>query len=82
MALTMREEPDDYKVKLLYLIGVKGREICETLCVGSTKEEVIAALDAFSDPKKNDTIERYNFFMQSQGQDECLFIYLLFYQVN
>lgn len=59
MALTMREKPDDYKVKLLYyLIGEKGREICETLCVGSTKdnlsvEEVIAGLDAFCDPKKN-----------------------------
>lgn len=82
MALTMREKPDDYKVKLLYyLIGEKGREICETLCVGSTKdnlsvEEVIAALDAFCDPKKNETIERYHFFTRSQGQDESLDKYL------
>lgn len=78
----MGGKSDDYKVKLLYyLIGEKGREICETLGVGSSAnylfvDEVITTLDGFCDPKKNETIERYNFFTRSQSQDESLDKYL------
>lgn len=83
MDLTMSDKDDGYKVKLLYyMIGEKGREICATLGVGSNAEnmfvnEVLAALDAFCDPKKNETIERYNFFTKSQGQEESLYKYLM-----
>lgn len=49
MDLTMENKEETFKVKLLYyLIGEKGREICETLGVGSAREnlfveEVLAA---------------------------------------
>jgi len=82
MDLTMEEKEETVKVKLLYyLIGEKGREICETLGVGSTRdnlfvEEVLTALTAFCDPKKNETMERYNFFTRCQGQDESFDKYL------
>lgn len=76
--LTMGDKTDDYKVKLLhYLIGEKGREVCKTIGVGPDLEgllidEVIAKLDGFCDPKKNETVERYNFFTRNQGQEESL----------
>lgn len=76
--LTMKDKTDEYKLKLLhYLIGEKGREVCQTLGVGTNVEgllieEVITKLDGFCDPKKNETVERHNFFTRNQGQEESL----------
>lgn len=71
--LDMDDKEETFKVKLLYdLIGEKGREICETPGVGCTKsnptlDEVLEALTTFCDPKKNERVERYNFFTRSQA---------------
>lgn len=68
----MGDKSDDHKVKLLYyLIGEKGRELCETLGVGSSAnylfvDDVITTLDGFCDPKKNETIEIQFFHTYSE----------------
>ncbi len=57
-----------------YLIGETGRELCETLLRSSTADRTVQQLlDAFDqhcNPKPNETVERYRFFMRNRGADE------------
>lgn len=57
-----------------YLVGETRRELCETL-VGSSIEYrtiklLLEAFDQHCNPKLNETVERYHFFMRNQGTDE------------
>lgn len=72
----MPEAEETTKVKLFYyLIGETGRELCETLmsdvtAARRTVKNMIEKFDGHCNPKVNETVERYLFFMRNQGQDE------------
>lgn len=73
--LTLTEASESTKVKLFYyLVGETGRELCEMLVGSSTDDRTIKllleALDQHCNPKLNETVERYRFFMRNQGTDE------------
>ncbi|XP_055492867.1 uncharacterized protein K02A2.6-like [Leucoraja erinacea] len=74
--LTMPDAVETTKVKLFYyLIGEKGRELWATLSSASpsartTVSSMIIQLDEYCNPKVNETVERYRFFMRNQGLDE------------
>ena len=78
MDLAMNGKGEQTKTKLfLYLIGSKGREIYETMKFEAppqdrTLQQVIAAFDSYCNPKKNETVERYKFFMRVQDTSEPL----------
>ena len=64
------------KMKLfLYLIGSKGREIYETLSFTSGPDDrnlshILEGFEAYCNPKKNETVERYKFFQRFQEPGE------------
>ena len=78
MDLAMDGKSELTKMKLfLYLIGSKGCAIYETMNFEAppqdrTFEQVIIAFDSHCNPKKNETIERYKFFMRMQQMNESL----------
>ncbi|KAK5866505.1 hypothetical protein PBY51_020693 [Eleginops maclovinus] len=82
MDLSMPEAAEDVRVKLFYyLIGETGRELCETLMSDVTSprrklSELIGKFDEHCNPKVNETVERYRFFMRNQGRDENIDTYV------
>ena len=74
----MAGQQESTKVKLvLYLIGSKGRIICNTINFESSDEEwtvedILKGLEDYCRPSKNKTVERYKFFTQVQGRDESI----------
>lgn len=74
MELALTDRSDDTKVKLfLYVIGEKGREIYDTLDLDGehrTLTQVINAFENYCNPKKNETVERYKFFVRAQEENE------------
>lgn len=74
--LTMPGAEETTKVKLFnYLLGERGRELLTTLESGSTSarrtvSSMMALFDEHCNPKLNETVERYRFFVRNQGQDE------------
>ena len=66
------------KVNLFrYIIGSKGQEIYEALQSEQepnerTLKDVIAAFEEHSNPKKNETVERYKFFTRVQEEGESI----------
>ncbi|KAL7863151.1 hypothetical protein SRHO_G00121350 [Serrasalmus rhombeus] len=75
LELAMPEAEETTRVKLFYyLIGEKGRELCNTLRGENTKtrttvKKLIEMLDEHCSPKVNETVERYRFFVRNQGQE-------------
>ena len=78
----MPEAEETMKVKLFYyLIGETGRELCETLMsdvttARRTVKNMMERFDGHCNPKVNETVERYRFFMRNQGQDENIDTYV------
>ena len=78
MDLAMDGREEKTKVKLfLYTIGNQGREIYYTLPFsrGPTERSLKDVIDAFEthcNPKKNETVERYKFFIRVQEEGEPL----------
>ena len=77
--LALANKDNATKVKtLLYVIGVRGREIYETLNVTVPQGEthtpklVLDAFKAYCIPTKNVTVERYRFFSRSQVSTETI----------
>ena len=76
MELSMPDAQETMKVKLFYyLIGEAGRELCETLmsdvlAARRTVKDMMEKFDGHCNPKVNETVERYRFFMRNQRQDE------------
>ncbi len=73
--LTLTEALEGTMVKLFYyLVGETGRELCENVLGSSTAERTVQQLlDAFDqhcNPKQNETVETYCFFMRNHGTDE------------
>ena len=66
VSLAMEGKTDEVKVQMLkYLIGYRGREVYQT--VRPEVETLKNALDALAkhcDPPKNETVNRYRFFMR------------------
>lgn len=82
MELSMPEAEETTKVKLFYyLIGETGRELCETLmsdvtAARRTVKNMIEKFDGHCNPKVNETVERYRFFMRNQAQEENIETYV------
>lgn len=82
LELSMPDAAETVKVKLFYyLIGEAGRELCDTLMSDETSarrklSDLIAKFDEHCNPKVNETVERYRFFMRNQGQKECIDSYV------
>ncbi|XP_049903425.1 uncharacterized protein LOC126392184 [Epinephelus moara] len=79
--LSLTEAEEEVKVKLFYnLIGETGRELCETLMsdVTSARRKLsdLTRFDEHCNPKVNETVERYRFFMRNQGNDESIDSYV------
>ena len=86
--LSMADETDLQKIKMLkYVIGTQGREIYDTFRflkddgtdkpeVERTFDEVVGKYEAYCNPKKNETVERYKFYTRAQGKDETFDKYL------
>ena len=78
LKVVMASQQGSTKVKLvLYLIGSKGRIICNAINFESSDEErtvedILKGLEDCSGPSKNKTVERYKFFTQVQGRDESI----------
>ncbi|KAL6455331.1 hypothetical protein MHYP_G00362250 [Metynnis hypsauchen] len=78
LELAMPEAEETTRVKLFYyLIGEKGRELCNTLRgedteARTTVKKMIEMLDEHCSPKVNETVETYRFFVRNQGQDESI----------
>ena len=76
--LTMPNAEETTKIKLFhYLIGQSGRELLDTLSAddATARVTVSALMKLFDDhcnPKLNETVERYRFFMRDQGMDETV----------
>lgn len=76
--LTMPDAEETTKVKLFnYLLGERGRELLDTLSGGGastsarrTVSSMMALIDEHCNPKLNETVERYKFFVRNQGHDE------------
>lgn len=72
VSLAMEGKTDEVKVQMLkYLIGYRGREVYQT--VRPEVETLQNALDALAkhcDPPKNETVNRYRFFMRKQESGE------------
>lgn len=73
--LTIPEADENTRVKLFYyLIGEGGRELLDTLddstSARRTVSSMMALFDRHCNPKVNETVERYNFFVRNQGLDE------------
>ena len=72
----MPDAEETTKVKLFsYLLGERGRELLTTLTSGttsarSTVSSMMTLFDKHCNPKLNETVERYKFFVRDQGQDE------------
>ena len=68
MELTMFGKKEGTIVKLfLFIVGSEGREIYGTLSFNQEREgrsfkDIVPAFLNYCDPKKNETVERYNFF--------------------
>lgn len=82
MDLSLPDAEEAVKIKLFhYLIGEAGRELCETLMSDVTSarkklSDMIAKFDEHCNPKVNETVERYRFFMRNQGNDESIDTYV------
>lgn len=78
----MPEAEEATKVKLFYNpIGETGRELCVTLMSDVTAarrmvKKMIEKFDRHCNPKVNETVERYCFFMRNQGQEENIETYV------
>ncbi|KAL7880086.1 hypothetical protein SRHO_G00023400 [Serrasalmus rhombeus] len=78
LELAMPGAEETTRVKLFYyLIGEKGRELCNTLSgddaeARKTVSKMIELFDGHCNPKLNETVERYRFFVRNQGQDESI----------
>ncbi|KAL7857277.1 hypothetical protein SRHO_G00161760 [Serrasalmus rhombeus] len=78
LELAMPGAEETTRVKLFYyLIGEKGRELCNTLSgddaeARKTVSKMIELFDGHCNPKVNETVERYRFFVRNQGQDESV----------
>lgn len=75
MDLTLADADEAVKLKVFsYIIGDTGRELCETLIPTSSPDRTVSrlinALDDHCNPKVNETVERYRFFVRNQGSDE------------
>ncbi len=73
--LTLTEALEGTMVKLFYyLVGETSRELCENVLGSSTADRTVQQLlDAFDqhcNPKQNETVETYRFFMRNHGTDE------------
>ena len=74
--LTIPGAEETTKVKLFnYLLGERGRELLTTLESGRmtarrTVSSMIALFDEHCNPKLNETVERFKFFVRNQAQDE------------
>ncbi|KAK7901627.1 hypothetical protein WMY93_018396 [Mugilogobius chulae] len=72
--LTMPDAEEATKVKLfIYLLGERGRELLNTLSSGEasvsarrTVSSMMALIDGHCNPKLNETVERYKFFVRDQ----------------
>lgn len=76
--LVQADAEEKVKAKLfLYPIGERGRELCETLTSSTPAADhtlglLINAFDEYCNPKLNETVERYRFFVRNKGPDENL----------
>lgn len=74
----MPDAEETAKVKLFnYLLGERGRELLETLTSGDTSARrtvsaMMTQFDKHCNPQLNETVERYEFFVRDQGQDESI----------
>ena len=65
----------------LYTIGAQGRDVYRTFTFQTLEkdrkvEELFAAFEAHCNPKKNETVERYQFFTRNQEHGESFDKYL------
>lgn len=76
--LSNGRQKEKLKVKMFkYLIGGRGREVYNTLTFteeepNRTIEMVLGKFDAYCNPMKNETVERYKFNSRSQQSAETI----------
>jgi len=62
---------------LLYLVGSKGWELYQTIKPSvETLENVLKTFDTHCNPPKNETVDRYRFFIRNQEEGESFEAYL------
>ena len=80
--LAMEDKDEKVKVKMFkYLIGGHGREVYETLSFMEEENDrtikiLIAKFDAYCNPLKNESVERYKFNSRSQQSGETIYNYV------
>lgn len=66
---------------LKYLIGTRGREVYETLSFTDDEEKrtlksILEKFDAYCNPLKNESVERYKFNSRNQQSGETIYNYV------
>lgn len=80
--LALADKDDKHKVKMFrYLIGNRGREVYDTLTFVEVEDErtlqtVIEKFDAYCNPMKNESVERYKFNSRNQQPGESIYNYV------
>ena len=80
--LAMEDKDEKQKVKMFkYLIGTRGREVYDTLAFTDNEENrtlkiVIEKFDAYCNPMRNETVERYKFNSRNQQSGETITSYV------